>query len=96
MAMTDAEAEQLTDRWQIAVAEDVRLRRASLAHSIAMKLAVEQYLNKRDTLWPSVERLARELRANRRSVQRAIARLMQCGHVERDGSGYRPSRESTR
>jgi DNA-binding transcriptional MocR family regulator len=93
--MTEKSFFQRKSDWLVAVAEDVRLHKAALATSIAMKLFAQYFHNTKEIAWPSIERLADELGADRRSVQRAIAQLIECGHLVCEPGGRGPGHTNT-
>jgi hypothetical protein len=67
--------------WLQALATDPRL--SAFAVRVAVRL-VTKYLNgKSETAWPHVETLAADLAVDRRSVQRALAPLVEAGWLER-------------
>ncbi|MEH2573479.1 helix-turn-helix domain-containing protein [Bradyrhizobium sp. AZCC 1708] len=61
--------------WLEAVASDHDIQRVALA--VAVRLATRYFNSQTGQAWPGVERLAKELHADRRSIQRAIASLIE-------------------
>jgi hypothetical protein len=81
--MTEAAHARLL--WIERVAADARAR--GLPTSVAIFLAI-RYLNSKSLVaWPSIERLAGDVGADRRNVQRAIQRLVEAGHLLRTVGG---------
>lgn len=73
--------------WLDAVSSDPRLHNLSVA--LAVKLAVRYLNSETEEAWPGIDRLAHELNADRRSVQRALDRLVDGGWLRRKRGGGR-------
>lgn len=62
--------------------------------SKAVLIALADYANHKGEAWPAIRELARELQKSERSVQRALAKLVECGLLTR-ASQFRPNGSQT-